>query len=25
VIVPGNHMTLLTRPDVVADALISVL
>lgn len=24
-IVPGNHMTLLTRPDVVADALASVL
>jgi pimeloyl-ACP methyl ester carboxylesterase len=24
-IVPGNHMTLLTRPDVVADALISAL
>lgn len=24
-IVPGNHMALLTRPDVVADALISAL
>ncbi|GAA1889468.1 alpha/beta fold hydrolase [Streptantibioticus ferralitis] len=25
VIVPGHHLTLLTRPDIVADALISVL
>lgn len=25
VVVPGNHMTLLTRPEIVADALISVL
>jgi hypothetical protein len=24
-VVPGNHMTMLTRPAVVADALISVL
>jgi hypothetical protein len=24
-VVPGNHMAMLTRPDVVADALISVL
>jgi hypothetical protein len=24
-VVPGNHMALLTQPDVVADALISVL
>ena len=24
-VVPGNHMALLTRPDVVADALISML
>jgi pimeloyl-ACP methyl ester carboxylesterase len=24
-VVPGNHMALLTRPDVVADALISLL
>lgn len=25
VVVPGNHMKLLTRPEIVADALISVL
>ena len=24
-VVPGNHMAMLTRPDVVADALVSVL
>jgi hypothetical protein len=24
-VVPGNHMAMLTRPDVAADALISVL
>jgi hypothetical protein len=23
-VVPGNHMTMVTRPDVVADALLSV-
>jgi len=24
-VVPGNHMALLTRPEIVADALISLL